>query len=50
MGEYSLIEDLMTRVVGERFGSMKAQDVEAVMGRPGEGAEGGNILKEREAI
>ena len=40
-GEYSLIEDLMARVVGDRFGTMKAQDVEAVMGKPGEGAEGG---------
>ena len=44
-GEYSLIEDLMARVVGERFGSMKAQDVEAVMGKPGEGAEGGKHVK-----
>ena len=44
-GEYSLIEDLMARVVGERFGTMKAQDVEAVMGKPGEGAEGGKCVK-----
>ena len=44
-GEYSLIEDLMARVVGERFGTMKAQDVEAVMGKPGEGAEGGKRVK-----
>ena len=49
-GEYSLIEDLMARVVGERFSTMKAQDVEAVMGKPGEGAEGGKALKEREAV
>ena len=26
-GEYSLIEDLMARIVGERFGTMKAKDV-----------------------
>ena len=45
MGEYSLIEDLMARVVGERFGAMKAKDVEAVMGKPGEGAEGGKHVK-----
>ena len=45
MGEYSLIEDLMARVVGERFGTMKAKDVEAVMGKPGEGAEGGKHMK-----
>ena len=44
-GEYSLIEDLMARVVGERFGTMKAQDVEAVMGKLGEGAEGGKRVK-----
>ena len=44
-GEYSLIEDLMARVVGERFGTMKAHDVEAVMGKPGEGAEGGKHVK-----
>ena len=42
-GEYSLIEDLMARVVGERFGAMKAEDVEAVMDKPGEGAEGGSM-------
>ena len=44
-GKYSLIEDLMARVVGERFSTMKAQDVEAVMGKPGEGAEGGKRVK-----
>ena len=43
--EYSLIEDLMARVVGERFGAMMAEDVEAVMGKPGEGAEGGKHVK-----
>ena len=35
----------MARVVGERFGTMKAKDVEAVMGKPGEGAEGGKHVK-----
>ena len=44
-GEYSLIEDLMARVVGERFAMMKAKDVVAVMGKPGEGAEGGKHTK-----
>ena len=44
-GEYSLIEDLMARIVGERFGAMKAEDVEAVMGKPGECAEGGKHVK-----
>ena len=45
-GNYSLIEDLMARVIGERFGAMKKEDVGAVMGRPGEGAEGGKHLKQ----
>ena len=42
-GDYSLIEDLMARVVGERFGMMREKDVEAVMGKQGEGAEGGSM-------
>ena len=33
--DYSLIEDLMARVVGERFGSMSKEDVSAVLGRRG---------------
>ena len=45
-GDYSLIEDMMARVVGERFGSMKKEDVSAVMGRSGEGSEGGKRLKQ----
>ena len=45
-GDYSLIEDLMARVVGERFGSMTRGDVKAVMGKEGEGAEGGKHLKQ----
>ena len=44
-GEYSLIEDLMARIMGERFSAMKVEDVEAVMGKPGEGAEGGKHVK-----
>ena len=44
-GEYSLIEDLMARIVGERYGAMKVEDVEAVMGKPGKGAEGGKHVK-----
>ena len=44
-GEYSLIEDLMARIVEERFGAMKVEDVKAVMGKPGEGAEGGKHVK-----
>ena len=36
----------MARVIGERFGSMKKEDVGAVMGKPGEGLEGGKHLKQ----
>ena len=45
-GDYSLIEDLMARVVGERFGLMDKEDVSAVLGRPGKGSEGGKHLKQ----
>ena len=45
-GDYSLIEDLMARVVGERFGGMMRGDVKAVMGKEGEGAEWGKHLKQ----
>ena len=44
-GDYSLIEDLIARVVGERFGTMREEDVKAVMGNQGEGAEGGKHVK-----
>ena len=50
MGDYSLIEDMMARVVGERFGSMKKEEVRAVMGREGKGSEGGKHLKQGVAI
>ena len=45
-GDYSLIEDLMARVIGERFGSMGKEDVKVVLGKPGEGLEGGKHLKQ----
>ena len=45
-GDYSLIEDLMAQVVGERFGGMTSGDVKAVMGKEGEGAEAGKCLKQ----
>ena len=45
-GDYSLIEDMMARVVGERFGGMSKEDVKAVMGKEGEGAEGGKHLEQ----
>ena len=45
-GDYSLIEDLMARVVSERFGSVREEDVRAVLGKAGEGTEGGKHLKQ----
>ena len=45
-GDYSLIKDMMARVVGERFSGMSKEDVKAVMGKEGEGAEGGKQLKQ----
>ena len=32
-GDYSLIEDLMARVIGERFGSMGKKDVKSGVGQ-----------------
>ena len=46
MGEYSLIEDMMAWVISERFGGMTKEDVKAVIGKEGEGAEGGKQLKQ----
>ena len=37
---------MMARVEVERFGSMKKEDVSAVLGRSGEGSEGGKHLKQ----
>ena len=45
-GDYSLIEDLMARVVGKRFGGMMRGDVKAIMGKEGGGAEGAKHLKQ----
>ena len=45
-GNYSLIEDLMARVISERFGSIKEEDVRAVMGKQEEGSEGGKHVKQ----
>ena len=45
-GDYSLIEDLMARVVGERYGGMTSGDVKAVIGKEGKGAEARRCLKQ----
>ena len=46
MGDYGLIEDLMSRVVAHYYGYVKKTDVAAVMGKEGEGFTGGKELKE----
>ena len=46
MGDYGLIEDLMSRMVAQHFGYMKKTDVTAVMGKEGEGTTGGKELKQ----
>ena len=46
MGDYGLIEDLMSRVVAQRYGYMKQTDVAAVMGKEGEGITGGKELNQ----
>ena len=45
-GDYGLIEDLMTRVAAQHFGRVKKEDVGSVMGKEGEGAEGGKELEQ----
>ena len=45
MGDYGLIEDLMSRVMAQHYGYMKKTDVAAVMGKEGEGITGGKELK-----
>ena len=46
MGDYGLIEDLMSRVVAQHFSYMKKKDVAAVMGKEGVGTTGGKELKQ----
>ena len=45
MGDYGLIEDLMSRVGAQCYSYMKKTDVTAVMGKEGEGTTGGKELK-----
>ena len=46
MGDYGLIEDLMSRVVAQHFGYMKKIDVATVMGKEGEGTTWEKELKQ----
>ena len=47
-GDYSLIEDLMAKVVLQRFGHMQKQDVKSMLGQEGEGAKGGKVIEKVE--
>ena len=46
-GQYVPIEDLMARVVAQRFGRMTQQNVAAVLGSSGEGSSAGKILEKK---
>ena len=46
-GQYVPIEDLMARVVAQRFGRMTQQNVAAVLGSLGEGSAAGKILEKK---
>ena len=48
-GDYSLIEDLMARVEGERFGGMSREDVKAIMGKRGRRSQRGKHLKQEDS-
>ena len=45
-GDYSLIEDLMAKVVSQRFSRMQKENVKSMLGCEGEGAEGGKVVEE----
>ena len=46
-GQYVPIEDMMARVVAQRFGRMTQQNVAAVLGSSGEGSAAGKILEKK---
>ena len=46
-GQYVPIEDLMARVVAQRFGRMTQQNVATVLGSSGEGSAAGKILEKK---
>ena len=45
MGECDLIEEMIARVVCQRYGTMKKEDVGRVLGHEGEGAGGRKVLE-----
>ena len=46
-GQYVPIEDMMARVVAQRFGRMTQQNVTAVLGTLGEGSATGKVLEKK---
>ena len=46
-GQYVPIEDMMARVVAQRFGRMMQQNVATVLGPSGEGPAAGKVLEKR---
>ena len=47
MGQYVPIEDMMARVVAQRFGRMTQQNIATVLGPSGEGPAAGKILEKK---
>ena len=46
-GQYVPIEDMMARVVAQRFGRMTQQNITTVLGPPGEGPTAGKVLEKK---
>ena len=46
-GQYVLIEDMMARVVAQRFGRMTQQNIAIVLGPSGEGSATGKVLEKK---
>ena len=49
-GQYVPIEDMMARVVAQRFGRMTQQNIATVLGPSGEGPAAGKILEKKEDV
>ena len=46
-GQYVPIEDMMARVVAQRFGHMTQQNIATVLGSSGEGPAAGKVLEKK---
>ena len=49
-GQYVLIEDMMARVVAQRFGHMTQQNIATILGPSGEGPAAGKVLKKGDIL